>query len=338
MRLLKPIQSQLLSILLLVVVLSCSARRQVNHTKEDNNIIQLADPTILYANGTYYLYGTGGSKHTDGFAVNTSKDLKKWTGAVGANEGYAFKKGNGYGTEKFWAPQVFKHNSKYYIAYAASEHIGIATGDNPLGPFTQKVSNPISEETKQIDPFVFVDDNGKKYLYYVVVANGGNRIFVAELNDDMLSVKKETAKLCIEATDTWENTNKDKWSVTEGPTVIKRNNLYYLLYSANHFKWTDYAVGYAVSKSPFGPWQKYERNPIIHKSVTGQNGSGHGDLVKGKNNQWMYVFHTHYSSEKIAPRKTAIIRLNFIKNKKSGSDILVADPKSFSYLYQTSTE
>ncbi|MGI8581984.1 MAG: glycoside hydrolase family 43 protein, partial [Chitinophagaceae bacterium] len=204
----------------------------------------------------------------------------------------------------------------------------------PSGPFKQEVFKSLSEETKQIDPYVFIDDNGKKYLYYVVVANGGNRIFVAEMNDDMLSVKTESAKQCIEATDVWENTEKDKWSVTEGPTVIKHNHLYYLIYSANHFKHATYAVGYAVSKSPYGPWQKYEGNPVIDKSITGQNGSGHGDVVKGRNNQLFYVLHTHNSSEKVPPRKTAIIKIKFIKHKKTGIDKLMADPGSFSYLYQ----
>ncbi len=328
-----------LSLFLIAICTFCSAgtfpkKQQHEQNKEDQKNIFLADPTIFYHNGTYYLYGTGGAEYNNGFAVYTSVDLKTWTGPVGAKEGYALKMGDAYGDSKFWAPQVFEYNNKFYMAYAANEHIAIAVSDNPLGPFRQKVSQSLSEETKQIDPYVFIDDNGKKYLYYVVVANGGNRIFVAEMNDDMLSVKKETAKQCIEATSVWENTANDKWSVTEGPTVIKLNNLYYLIYSANHFKSIDYAVGYAVSKSPYGPWQKYDGNPIIHKSITGQNGSGHGDLVKGSNNDWWYVFHTHNSADIIAPRKTAIIKMNFIKDKKTGIEKLSAQPGSFSYLYQ----
>lgn len=328
---------QILSLFLVLVSTSCSTGTFTTKNKQDTldqrNIL-LADPTIFYNNGTYYLYGTGGMQYIEGFAVYTSTNLKTWTGPVGIKDGYALKKGDAYGDAKFWAPQVFKYNNNFYMAYAANEHIGIAISDNPLGPFRQNKLKPITEETKQIDPFVFMDDDGKKYLYYVVVANGGNRIFVAELNDDLLSVKKETEKLCIEATSHWENTAGGKWIVTEGPTVIKHKNLYYLLYSANDFRNIDYAVGYATSKSPFGPWQKYEGNPIIHKSITGQNGSGHGDLVKGSNKDWMYVFHTHNSAEKVAPRKTAIIKMNFIKDKKTGIDKLSVEPGSFNYLYQ----
>jgi xylan 1,4-beta-xylosidase len=319
-----------------VLLTSCYGKKVAGRDKEQNkSSIVLADPTIFFHKGTYYLYGTGSPQFSAGFPVYTSTDLKKWSRAAGAKNGYALQKGDAFGDARFWAPQVFRYNNKFYMAYAANEHIGIAVAGSPLGPFTSPTRKAISEETKQIDPYIFIDDNGKKYMYYVVVANGGNRIYVAEMNDDILSVKKETAKLCIEATEKWENTDPQysDWSVTEGPTVIKHNNMYYLIYSANHFKSIDYAVGYATSTSPVGPWKKYEGNPIIHRSVTGQNGSGHGDVVRAKNNEWLYVFHTHNTNEKISPRKTAIIKLDFASDNKGGEKI-VAQPASFSYLYQ----
>ena len=317
---------------ILLVVLMFTAPLKI-FSQENNSNIFLADPTIFFNNGTYYLYGTGGGVYMNGFAVYTSTDLKTWKGPVGVSEGYALKKGDVYGETKFWAPQVLKYHDKFYMAYAASEHIGIASSDNPLGPFKQNILSPVSEETKQIDPFIFINDDGKKYLYYVVVANGGNRIFVAEMNDDLMSVKKETAKLCIEGTEHWENTENAKWNVTEGPTVIKHNNLYYLLYSANDFRSVDYAVGYAVSKSPLGPWKKFDNNPIIHKNIVGQNGSGHGDIVKGKNGELFYVLHTHNAEDKVSPRRTAILKIRFIKNESSSVDELVVEPGSFYYLH-----
>lgn len=315
----------------------CSPKTLAQQEKgEASKAVLLADPTIFYDKGTYYLYGTGGGQYASGFIVYSSKDLKTWTGPVGAKQGYALKKGDAFGAAQFWAPQVFRYNSKYYMAYAANEHIGIAVSDQPAGPFVRENGKALSEETKQIDPYVFIDDDGKKYMYYVVVGNGGNRIYVAEMNEDMLSVKKETGKLCIEASQPWENIDPayNKWPVTEGPTVVRHNNLYYLIYSANHFKSVDYAVGYATSASPFGPWKKYEGNPVIHKSITGQNGSGHGDLVKGKKGEWLYVFHTHHSADQIAPRKTAVIKMNFEKDAKTGLDKLVAKPSTFRYVYQ----
>jgi len=325
-------QSLIFSLFLGMLIISSPQRLFSQEQTRQNKNILLADPTIFYNDGTYYLYGTGSGQYANGFVTYTSTDLKEWQGPVGVANGYALKKGDAYGESQFWAPQVFKYNNKFYMAYAANEHIGIAMSDSPLGPFKQSSMAPLSKEIKQIDPFVFVDDNGKKYLYYVIVANGGNRIFVAEMNDDMVSVKKETEKLCIEATAKWENTANAPWIVTEGPTVIKHKKLYYLLYSANDFRNTDYAVGYTVSKTPMGPWNKFEGNPIIHKSNIGQNGVGHGDIVKGKNGDLVYVLHTHNSAERVSPRKTALLKLKFVKDKKSGADQLTVVPGSFSFL------
>ena len=316
-------------LLLSVFILATPTVLKSQAQNDDSKSLFLADPTIFFNKGTYYLYGTGSG---NGYAAYTSKDLKSWQGPVGNSNGMALRKGDSYGTSKFWAPQVFKFNDKFYMAYAADEHIGIAVSDSPLGPFKQAKIAPVSEEVKQIGPFLFMDDNGKKYLYYVIVANGGNRIFVAEMNDDMMTVKEETEKLCIEATKPWENTANSQWIVTEGPTVIKHKKLYYLLYSANDFRNVDYAVGYAVSKSPMGPWTKYDRNPFISRINVGQNGSGHGDIVKGKKGELFYVLHTHNSATKVSPRRTAIVRIRFMKDGKSGIDKLSIVDGTFRFL------
>jgi beta-xylosidase len=159
----------------------------------------------------------------------------------------------------------------------------------------------------------------------------GNKIFVAEMEDDFSAIKPATLKECITATDAWENTAHTNWPVTEGPSVLKHNGLYYLFYTANDFRNPDYAVGYATSTSPLGPWKKYAGNPIISKNILGVNGTGHGDFVMDAQHQLTYVFHTHFSATKPTPRRTAIIKVRFQKDKISGIDKLVIDRKSFRY-------
>jgi xylan 1,4-beta-xylosidase len=279
--------------------------------------IYLADPTIFYNEGTYYLYGTttGNTPLSgQGFQVYTSTDLKIWRGPVGAEAGLALKKGDSYGTQGFWAPQVLKYNNQFYMIYTADENIAVATSSSPLGPFKSASKESLAASVKQIDPFVFIDDNGKKYLYHVRLTNG-NKIFVAEINDDLLSIKPETLTECISASLEWENTQNAAWPVAEGPTVIKKGDLYYLFYSANDFRNPDYAVGFATSKSPLGPWTKSGSNPIISRKIIGVNGTGHGDLFLDKNNQYQYVFHAHYDGLSEAPRKVAIVEMNFIENE-----------------------
>lgn len=292
----------------LLLFVSCfSGWVSAQSAKDGRPDIYLADPTIFYDNGVYYLYGTGGDSN-DGFRVYTSTDLKDWSGPAGASSGYALKKGDAFGSGGFWAPQVFRYKGKYRMAYTADEFIAIAESDSPLGPFKQQKIAKLPATLKQIDPFVFFDEDGKIYLYHVRLTEG-NRLFVAELNEDLASIREHTLKECITAENGWENTANAGWPVAEGPAVIKRNGKYYFFYSANDFRNIDYAVGYAVADSPYGPWVKYKKNPIMDRSLLKWNGTGHGDLFRDADNKLRYVFHTHYSDRKVGPRRTAVVTL-----------------------------
>lgn len=296
----------------------------------DSSIIRLADPAIFHHKKVFYLYGTVEGAAGDGFLGYTSTDLKSWK-LLETNDGYALRKGDAFGTAGFWAPQVFLHNNKFYMAYVANENIAIAESDSPTGPFKQLSKEPLAAPVKQIDPFVFIDDDGKKYLYHVRLTNG-NKIFVAEMTDDFSSIKNETLRECITATESWENTNKAPWPVAEGPSILKHKGVYYLFYTANDFRNPDYAVGYATSNHPLGPWKKFEGNPIITRNLLGINGTGHGDFFKTKN-QYYYVFHTHNSNENVRHRKTAIIKTKFSKVKGKINSLSV-DKKSFYFLHK----
>lgn len=295
----------------------------------EKNPILLADPTIFYHDGTYYLYGTSGNDKNLGFEVYVSKNLKAWKRSE-KNEGYALKKGESYGDIGFWAPQVFEYEGKFYMAYTANEHIAIASSDSPLGPFTQAEIKDLEAPVKQIDPYIFIDEDGKKYLYHVRLTEG-NRLFVAEMEDDFSGIKEETLTYCFHAEEPWENTQNVEWTVSEGPSIIKHKGLYYFIYSANDFRNPDYAVGYAVSESPLGPWKKSPTNPIFDKSDAGINGSGHGDYFIDAKGKMKYVLHTHNSDENVSPRKTALIELEFVKNGKE-ADVLKVKEGSFKFL------
>lgn len=286
----------------------------------------MADPTIFYNKGTYYLYGTGGNS-AKGFLVYTSSDKKIWRGPVGAGDGYALVKGDTYGTSGFWAPQVFEYRKKYYMAYTANENIAIATSDSPLGPFTQQVIKSISGPGKQIDPFVFIDSDDKIYLYHVRLG-GGNKMFVAEMKADLSDITADSGKECLEGTASWENTTHSNSPVTEGPTVLKHLGLYYLFYSANDFRNINYAVGYATSTTPLGPWTKYKNNPIISKENMHRNGTGHGDFLEDKNGAFTYVFHVHRSDSIVSPRLTAIVSGKFVPGEKGQPDKMQIEDKS----------
>lgn len=288
--------------------------------------VYLADPTIFSSHGFYYLYGT--AQNSDkGFPVLVSKDLKKWHNPLKCiNNGYVLTKGEEtFGTAGFWAPQVLSYNNKYYMLYTADEKIAIAESNSLYGPFTQRKVGALDGNTRQIDPFLFIDENEKKYLYHVRLG-GGNKIYVAEFKDDFSGIKDETLRLCITAELNWEDTKRiPAPPIAEGPTVIKHKGIYYLFYSANDFRNIDYAVGYATSTSPLGPWTKNPNNPIINRLNIMKNGTGHGDIFIDKKGNLCYVFHSHNSESDVLPRQTLIVGLKFIPNLQTNVDEVIID-------------
>ena len=179
----------------------------------------------------------------------------------------------------------------------------MATADTPQGPFRQEVKQPIWDE-KSIDTSLFIDDDGTPYLYFVRFTDG-NVIWVAEMNDDLTGIKQETLTECIKVGEPWELSQDKPAKVAEGPSVLKKEGIYYLIYSANHFESKNYGVGYATSDSPMGPWKKYEENPILQRA-DGLMGTGHGAPFRCKDGSWKYIFHAHWDSTKVQPRTSYI--------------------------------
>ncbi|WP_321376000.1 glycoside hydrolase family 43 protein [uncultured Draconibacterium sp.] len=270
-----------------------------------------ADPTIYIQGETYYMTGTGGHRRgPTGFSVLVSKDLKTWNSPAGSTNGVymIMTKGNqAFGERGFWAPQILKVEDTYYLSYTANEQTVLTQSKSLLGPYTQDQVAPIDGSEKNIDSFIFKDEDGKYYLYHVRF-NQGNYLWVAEFDMETGKIKSETLKKCFDQTEAWEATpNFESAPIMEGPTVFKLKDKYYLFYSANHFQNVDYAVGYAVADSPFGPWIKQKNSPIIHRSIVNENGSGHGDFFEGPNGQLYYVYHVHYSKHEVNPRRTRIV-------------------------------
>ena len=84
----------------------------------------------------------------------------------------------------------------------------------------------------------------------------------------------------------WENRSVTSHEVnrrwTEGSYIVKHKNLYYMLYSANFFGGKNYAVGYATSQNPLGPFTKAANNPVLQKNTEQGGivtGTGHCMLI-----------------------------------------------------------
>ena len=137
---------------------------------DDWKEIMYADPTIFVENGKYYLTGTR-NQEPQGFAILESTDLEHWTVPDGTSLQLILRKGDQtYGEKGFWAPQYFKDKRTYYFTYTANEQTVIASSKSVFGPFRQKEVKPVDASAKNIDSFLFKDDDGK-FIYLILPVN-----------------------------------------------------------------------------------------------------------------------------------------------------------------------
>ncbi|MGS2764656.1 family 43 glycosylhydrolase [Sinomicrobium sp. M5D2P9] len=249
-----------------------------------------ADPEIIYSekNGKFYLYPTSdGFNSWSGtyFKTFSSEDLVNWK-----DEGTILdlRKDVSWTDRNAWAPAMIEKKVDgaytYYYYYTAGQQIGVAVNDEPFGTFRDKGEALISEfpegvkNGQNIDPDVFADPKtGKNYLYW-----GNGFMAVAELNEDMMSVKKETVKV-ITPDETFR----------EGTEVFFRNGKYYFLWSEDDTRSPDYKVRYATANSPSGPLEIPKNNIVIRKDEKNRIlATGHNSVIQvpGKD-EWYIVYH-----------------------------------------------
>jgi len=249
-----------------------------------------ADPEILYSNKTkkYYIYPT--SDGFDGWSGNyfktfSSDNLRDWK-----DEGIIvdLRKDVSWANRNAWAPCIVEKKIngkyKYFYYFTAAQKVGVASSDNPTGPFKDSGKALISsrpegvKDGQEIDPDVFTDPKtGKSYLYW-----GNGYMAVAELNADMISIKNGSTKV-IKVDNTFR----------EGTYVIYRKGTYYFLWSEDDTRSPNYKVRYGISKSPLGPIEIPENNIVI-QGIPNQGiyATGHNSVLQIPNkDEWYITYH-----------------------------------------------
>ncbi len=205
--------------------------------------------------------------------------------------------------------------------------IGVAVADKPTGPFKEMNGGPIFDPGYPIiDANVLFDEQtDRTYLYYSrccyknpvksEIADWAKKenlfeeieeswVYGVEMKSDFSGIIGEPVLLLCPPKSVddkqaeWESRSVTSGEInrrwTEGSFIFKYKDNYYLMYSANFYGGQYYAVGYATSKNPLGPFIKADNNPVLQKNTEGGGsvtGTGHNMVLTMPDGQMLCVYH-----------------------------------------------
>ena len=244
--------------------------------------IYTADPAGLVYKDTLFVY-TGHDEQVagkegyvmDDWHVFSTTDMVNWKdhGEVLTLDDFDWAVANAWAGEcvfrdgKFWWYVPMSHKKIHGFS------IGVAVSDHPTGPFkdargsaliTNDMTTDVDISWDDIDPTVFVDDDGAAWLFW-----GNTKCYYARLKDNMTELASEIDTLHLP-------------NFTEAPYIHKTGDTYYLTYAAGFPETIDYATSNRIT----GPWKYQGRLNDTTSSTT-----NHQSIVKFKGN-WYFIYHT----------------------------------------------
>jgi beta-xylosidase len=352
-----------LSLITVFVFIGCNNQKTVLEFKNPVDVA-FGDPYILHASdGMYYMVGTGGVR--DGFKMYSSSDLMEWKdeGRIfQGNTDTSWCVANFWAPELYehngkfylfysadWRENPDNALENFLIGYAVS--------DNPTGPYIDVLNRPIFNPGYPIIDVNLLFEDDKVYLYYSRVCYKHpveseiaqwareqgmfdeieeSWIYGIEMKPDFSGVIGEPVLLLRppltmdDKQAEWESRSVTSGEVnrrwTEGSFIFKHSDIYYMMYSANFFGGENYAVGYATSDHPLGPFTKADNNPVLQKNVEEGGivtGTGHNMVLFTPEGDMLCVYHGRTS-------QTGNARLVFIDHMEILKDgtLVVHGPTS----------
>lgn len=271
----------------------------------NGNRIYGGDPSVLVDGDTVYLY-VGHDNSTDSevnraiynmdsWICYSTKDMKNWK-----YEGPIMKADKGSVTwastdTSAWAAQVAKRKNsntgkdRYYLYYCTwdatsqgKQSIGVAVADKPTGPFKDigkplvkgTLTTPQSSNWDDIDPTVWVDTDSKG-VEHRYLAWGNSRLYICELNENMISVKDINGDGKITCGESSKKADilyrsGSLTMYTEAPWIYRRQDAkgnyygnYYLFYAS---QWREKMAYVTTSDLMNGKWS--DRQVIMSPTAT----------------------------------------------------------------------
>lgn len=209
-----------------------------------------ADPFVLRYDGRYYLYCTNPDAR-----CWSSSNLIDWQ-----LEGPTIEPDEFPGLVPF-APEVVYSDGAFYMYTSPSGHGHfVLRSESPTGPFRAITGNV----GHAIDGNVFIDDDGSWYFYWAGEEGiwGCAMASPSEFGEPIFT-----------------GIHMNGW--TEGPFVSKRDDIYHMTLTGNHYLSSGYRIDAAWSRDPLVDYCADPLNPVLISASGPVVGLGHSSSVRG---------------------------------------------------------
>lgn len=302
-------------------------RRTVDSKESYTNPVypnSFPDPFVFKYCGEYFAVCTGFDAGGEVFPMLRSPDLVKWENIGGAMKPLPES------PPFYWAPEITYDNGKFYLYYSVGNEalmeIRVAVSDRPDGGYIDSGVRLTTEEFA-IDPHVFIDDDGNKYLFYATDFLEHTHIGTGTVVDTLPDWFQTggNPKPVTRAKYDWQvydPQRKEKggvrWHTVEGPAVIKRKNRYFEMFSGGNWQNTSYGVSFASLEKidSSEEWNQFSDGnrtlPILLTIPERVTGPGHNSIIRGPNNRELYCIYHRWTDQ---GRVMAIDRMDFAGNR-----------------------
>lgn len=279
--------------------------------KAQNPIVKdfgMADPHVYIFNDKAYLFTTRDedpeANHfiMPDWHIWSSNDLVTWKYELKIDPSETYM---GKGSIRCWATETVTKNDQYYFYFSnGNDDTGVMVAEQPEGPYKDPLGKPLLEKNltlgSEYDPTVLVEEDGKAYMIFGHLDSKDEdlRYYIAELGEDMISLKEEPKILVF---------NKEGGFFNDKPNLHKRNGIYYL--SAGSV--------YGTSENIYGPYNYVGNSGDGNNGLTGR---AHGNYFTW-NNQWFHTWCNFISDPKIRFRESYMTYLHYKDNGEMVDDV-----------------
>jgi xylan 1,4-beta-xylosidase len=260
---------------------------------------EAADPTLVRFKGEYWLFASksGGYWH--------SSDMMHWE----------FVAPTGLPLEDY-APTVEIINGR--MIFTAFGTPAIFSTDDPL----KGVWDKVGDLTGYPDPDIYVDDDGRVYLYFGCDSNGSIQMVELDPQHEFKVIRGPLTCLSADyAHHGWEvageenrgnpSGSNDLAPWVEGAWMTKHAGTYYLQYSAPGTQFKTYADGVYTATNPTGPFVYAPYSPFSHKPTGFVGGAGHSSTLKDSYNDYWHITTMTISVRHMFERRLGIFPAGF---------------------------